>query len=74
MFWGGLDKNIPPDQQRAVADALTAAGKEHNQVVFSYAEHGFFCDARPSYSPDAARQAWALTREFFGIAFGDPAA
>lgn len=73
MFWGGLDKNIPPEQYRAVADALTAAGKEHNQVVFSYAEHGFFCNERPSYNADASRQAWALTQEFFRIAFGDPA-
>lgn len=73
MFWGGRDKNIPPEQQRAVADALTAAGKEHNQIVFSNAEHGFFCNERPSYNADAARQAWALTRAFFGIAFGDPA-
>ncbi len=65
MFWGGLDKNIGPEIYRAVADALTAAGHEHTQVVFSYAEHGFFCDARPSYSAKASRQAWALTLEFF---------
>lgn len=71
MFWGGLDKNIPPDQHRAVADALTAAGKKHTQVVFSDAEHGFFCNERPSYNRDASRQAWALTQEFFRVAFGD---
>jgi carboxymethylenebutenolidase len=64
MFWGGLDKNIPPEQRRAVEDALTQANKPQEQVVFSFAEHGFFCDARPSYSADAARQAWALSLEF----------
>jgi carboxymethylenebutenolidase len=64
MFWGGLDKNIPPEQRRTVADALTTVGKPHEQVVFSFAEHGFFCDARASYNPDAARQAWALSLEF----------
>jgi carboxymethylenebutenolidase len=65
QFWGGKDKNIPPESYRATADALTAADKIHEQVVFSYAEHGFFCDARPSYNPHASRQAWALTLEFF---------
>jgi carboxymethylenebutenolidase len=64
MFWGGLDKNIPPEQRRAVEDALTAGNKPQEQVVFSFAEHGFFCDARASYNADAARQAWALSLEF----------
>jgi len=65
QFWGGKDKGIPAESYRATADALTAADKIHEQVVFSYAEHGFFCDARPSYNPHASRQAWALTLEFF---------
>lgn len=64
MFWGGKDQHIPPEQYRSVADALTAAGKTHEQVVFSQADHGFFCDQRPSYEPGASRQAWALTLEF----------
>jgi carboxymethylenebutenolidase len=67
MFWGGLDKNIPPEQRRMVEDSLTANGKPNEQVVFSAAEHGFFCDARPSYSADAARQAWALSLEFLRV-------
>jgi carboxymethylenebutenolidase len=67
MFWGGLDKNITPETRRPVADALTAAGKVHEQVVFSNAEHGFFCDARSSYNADAARQAWALSLEFLRV-------
>lgn len=64
MFWGGKDSHIPPDQYRSVADALAQAGKVHEQVVFSQADHGFFCDRRGSYEPDASRQAWALTLEF----------
>ncbi len=65
MFWGGLDTHIPPEQYRAVADALTAAKAVHEQVVFGQADHGFFCDARASYNEIAARQAWALVKEFF---------
>lgn len=70
MFWGGRDQHIPPEQYRAVADALTAADKTHEQVVFSQAHHAFFCDARASYDAGAGRQAWVLTQEFlkaFGV-------
>jgi carboxymethylenebutenolidase len=64
MFWGGADTHIPPENYRAVADALTEAKKSHEQVVFSDAGHGFFCDARASYDPVASRQAFALVKEF----------
>lgn len=64
FFWGGLDKHIPAEQRRAVADTLTKAGKAYVNVEFSSADHGFFCDERASYNPAAARQAWALMLEF----------
>lgn len=64
LFWGGKDQHIPNDQMRAVVDALTAAGKSYVNVKFSDADHGFFCDARPSYNPVAAAQAWPLTLAF----------
>lgn len=63
-FWGGRDKHIGTEQPRAVADALRAAGKTHVNVEFSDADHGFFCDARPSYHPSSAAQAWALAQAF----------
>lgn len=64
LFWGGLDKNIPPEQRNAVVEALRAAGKVYANVEFSDADHGFNCDERKSYQPRAARQAWALLLEF----------
>ncbi|MGD0967330.1 MAG: dienelactone hydrolase family protein [Candidatus Aquilonibacter sp.] len=64
MFWGGLDTHIPPEQYRAVADALTAAQATHEQVVFSQADHGFFCDARASYNAIASQQATAMVNAF----------
>jgi carboxymethylenebutenolidase len=67
MFWGGKDQHIGPDQYRAVADALNAAGAAHEQVIFSQADHGFFCDERASYDAGAARQAWALLTEFLDV-------
>jgi carboxymethylenebutenolidase len=65
FFWGGLDAHIGPDAVQAVTSALTAAKKDYVNVVFSNADHGFFCDARASYNAGAAKQAWVLTLEFF---------
>jgi carboxymethylenebutenolidase len=64
LIWGGLDKHIPPDQRRAVTEALDAQRKIYVNAVFSNADHAFFCDERGAYQPFAARQAWALTLEF----------
>jgi carboxymethylenebutenolidase len=64
FFWGGLDTFIPPEQSRAVTDALRAAHKPHVNVEFSFADHGFFCDARANYNKEAATEAWGLTLSF----------
>jgi carboxymethylenebutenolidase len=64
FFWGGLDSFIPPEQVRAVTDALRAAKKPHVNVEFSFADHGFFCDARTNYNKEAATEAWGLTLSF----------
>jgi carboxymethylenebutenolidase len=70
LFWGGLDKHIGPEQRQAVTDALGKAGKNFVNVEFANADHGFFCDARPSYNPAAAQQAWALTLAFLNCYLG----
>jgi len=64
LFWGGRDKHIGPDQTQAVTKALRDAGKNYTNVEISDADHGFFCDARPSYNPVAASHAWALVLAF----------
>jgi carboxymethylenebutenolidase len=64
FYWGGLDKHIPPEQHRALTDALREAGKEYINVEFSGADHGFFCDHRPVYNREAAAESWALTLAF----------
>jgi len=64
LFWGGKDKHITVEHVRAVNGALSAAGKDFVNVEISSADHGFFCDARASYNPTAAVQAWALTLAF----------
>jgi carboxymethylenebutenolidase len=64
LLWGGLDKQASPEQARQVCDALRQHHKPFVSVDFSFAGHGFFCDARSSYQPEAAKQAWALLLQF----------
>lgn len=64
FFWGGRDSHITAEQKQAVADAFREAGKSFTNVEFSDADHGFFCDQRSAYEPNAAGEAWALTLAF----------
>ena len=65
FFWGGKDAHITPAHRTAIIDALRTAGKVYVNVEMSAADHGFFCDQRPSYHADSAAEAWVLTLEFF---------
>jgi carboxymethylenebutenolidase len=73
MYWGGRDTHIPPEQHRAIDDALRAAGKSYTTVEFGEAGHGFFCDARPGYHHEAAVESWALTLAFLARTTGTDA-
>ncbi len=64
FVWGGLDRHIPEEQRQQVIAGVRGANKTYVDVVFSNADHGFFCDARPSYHAAAAAQAWSLTLSF----------
>lgn len=64
FFWGGKDQHILPEHVQAVIDAVKNADKDYVNVVISYAGHAFFCDARPAYHPQAAREAWGMTIAF----------
>jgi carboxymethylenebutenolidase len=64
FFWGGLDKHIGPDQTRAIVEECKRLGKTYVNVEFSNADHGFFCDVRPSYHPAAASLAWSLAKTY----------
>ncbi|MBH8557840.1 dienelactone hydrolase family protein [Hymenobacter negativus] len=71
FFWGGLDAHIGKEQITQVIEAVEAAKKPYINTVISYADHGFNCDERPSYHPEAAKEAWALTLAFFGEKLGE---
>ena len=68
FVWGGQDQHIGPEQRRAITESLDEAKKIYVNAEFSDAGHGFFCDARSSYNPRAAQQAWALLLEFLKTA------
>ncbi|MET4073900.1 dienelactone hydrolase family protein [Hymenobacter sp. UYCo722] len=70
FFWGGLDAHIGKEHIQQVIEAVDAAQKPYINTVISYADHGFHCDERPSYHPEAAKEAWALTLAFFGEKLG----
>ena len=70
FFWGGLDEHISKENIAEVIEAVDATGKPYINTVISYADHGFHCDERPSYHPQAAAEAWALTLAFFGEKLG----
>jgi len=48
---GELDQHITAEDRNKVTTAMRDAKKEYVDIVFSNADHGFFCDARKSYEP-----------------------
>lgn len=67
LCWGGKDKRITKDIIDNNTKALDSAGKDYINVIFSQADHAFFCDARPSYHAASAKEAWALVKAFWEV-------
>jgi carboxymethylenebutenolidase len=65
FFWGGKDKHITEEKRSTIINAVKDAQKDYINTVISYADHGFNCDERASYNPEAAKEAWAFTLAFF---------
>ena len=63
--FGEDDEGIPPAQIDQIRAALKEAHIEHDVRVYGDAGHGFFCDARRSYQPAAAADAWEKVQSFF---------
>ncbi|HZR81768.1 MAG TPA: dienelactone hydrolase family protein [Candidatus Binatia bacterium] len=65
VFYGDQDAFIPPDEVALVKERLAALGKDAEVVVYPGADHGFFCDERPSYHAAAAQDSWKRLLAFF---------
>ena len=65
LFFGGKDPLIPAEHVAQINKALTDAHKTFMMKVYPETTHGFFCDERPSYHADAAKDAWEKFKSFF---------
>jgi Dienelactone hydrolase and related enzymes len=70
FFWGGQDKGIPPEQHRALTDAMRAANKKFVDVEFSDCNHAFFNEQADRYNAAAAKQSWAIGAAFLEDTLG----
>ncbi len=64
-FFGDEDPFIPLDQVEALRQEAAATGRSVEIVVYPKAPHGFFCNERDSYRPEAAKDAWERLKAFF---------
>jgi dienelactone hydrolase len=64
-FFGEKDPYIPLSQVQKIEATLRALGKSYEVKVYAGADHGFFCDERASYHPEAAGDAWEKTKAWF---------
>ena len=66
-LYGAEDLGIPVSDVKTLEAALKAAGKTAEFVIYPGAPHAFFADYRPSYRPEAARDAWARCIAWFNM-------
>jgi carboxymethylenebutenolidase len=64
-FFGDQDPFIPMDQVEKLRAEAKKLGKQVEIVVYPGAPHGFFCNERDSYRPEAAKDAWEKVKSFF---------
>jgi carboxymethylenebutenolidase len=66
LFFGDKDAFIPNDEVEKIKSTLAKLGKQAEVKVYAGADHGFFCNERPSYNAEAATDAWQRLLKFFG--------
>ncbi len=64
-LYGGEDLGIPVSDVTEMENALKAAGKTAEFVIYPGAPHAFFADYRPSYRAEAAKDAWGRCTAWF---------
>jgi len=65
LFFGDQDPFIPNQEVTTIKSTLAKLNKTAEVVVYPGAPHGFFCNERDSYRPDAAKDAWERLKAFF---------
>ena len=64
-LFGEEDANPPPEFVIEIDAEMTRQGKAHEFHQYAGAGHGFHCEARGSYRPEAAQDAWAKALAWF---------
>jgi carboxymethylenebutenolidase len=64
-LYGGKDTGIPVADVEKMREALKAAKKPSEIVVYPDAQHGFNADYRPSYNKAAAEDGWRRLLAWF---------
>lgn len=65
-FFGMEDTSIPVDQVDQIEAELAKNQIPYHVFRYDKADHGFFCDQRASYNPEAAADAWEHVKQLFG--------
>ena len=64
-FFGLEDASIPMADTELIEQALSKNQVNHKIFRYPGADHGFFCDQRASYNPEAAADAWQQVKQLF---------
>lgn len=64
-FFGMQDANIPAIDVELIEAELRKYQVSHRIFRYAQADHGFFCDRRASYNPEAAVDAWEHVKQLF---------
>ena len=73
-LFGDADTSIPVEDVERLRDELNSDADVDTAIVrYPGAEHGFHCDARPSYDEAAAKDGWARTLEWLDGHLAPPA-
>jgi carboxymethylenebutenolidase len=66
LFFGLQDVSIPVEETDQIEAELKKYNIPHSIFRYPNADHGFFCDQRGQYNPEAAADAWQKVLELFG--------
>lgn len=64
-LYGGADQGIPVATVEKMREAMKAAGKTAEIVVYPDTPHAFFADYRPSYRKEQAEDGWKRMLDWF---------
>jgi carboxymethylenebutenolidase len=64
-LYGAADQGIPVAGVEKMRDAVKAAGKTAEIIIYPDTQHGFFADYRPSYHKQNAAEAWTKMLDWF---------